>query len=81
MLGPEHAGAGQAGSGEREGCVVRPLVIKARKRVANVQEHEEEKQEPLFLNTFNWFEVSPLPHQNWLGEHNHSIEQKMLECQ
>ena len=84
MLGPEHAGAGQAGSGEREGCVVRPLVIKARKRVANVQEHEEEKQEPLFLNTSNWFEVGPLPHQNWLGEQqplNREKDVGLLECQ
>ena len=46
MLGPEHAGAGQAGSGEREGWAVRPVI----KAAANVQEHEEEKQEPLFLN-------------------------------
>jgi len=59
MLGrPEHAGAGQAGCGEREGCVVRPVI----KAAANVQEHEEEKQEPLFLNTSNLFEVGPLPH-------------------
>ena len=56
MLGPEHAvgAVGQfAGSGEREGPVI--------KATANVQEeHEEEKEKPLFLNISNLFELSPL---------------------
>ena len=50
MLGPEHAvgAVGQfAGSGEREGPVI--------KATANVQEeHEEEKEKPLFLNISNF---------------------------
>ena len=60
MLGPEHAvgAVGQfAGSGEREGPVI--------KATANVQEeHEEEKEKPLFLNISNFLNSA---HWKWLN--------------